>query len=243
MVSIAVARYRRRVSGLGEILAAPVTYDPTKLTWTAAVLAWVLAVPLYFVTKFVGAIPHEGGHALVAKLLFQKVKSIKFETNGNAVTDPGKTPWLFDILITTAGYLGPSMFGLLAVFLLLHGVGTQALLWISLVFLALMLIAVRGWFGLFLVPALIAAIFAVATQMKPPLQTLFTYVWVWFLLIVPVEVTLRHIWRGIYRDGGSDTGVMQRLTRLPSELWALAFLVGNIAALVYGGSLLLHHPA
>ncbi|HEU4421419.1 MAG TPA: M50 family metallopeptidase, partial [Pilimelia sp.] len=59
------------------LLAAPAAeQSPEELAWTAAVVAWIAAVPLFFVTKFVTVIAHEGGHALVAKLLFQKLESI-----------------------------------------------------------------------------------------------------------------------------------------------------------------------
>src|SRR5213595_2294358 len=108
-----------------------------RLALTAAFLAWLLAVPLYVVTQFVATVAHEGGHALVA-------------------TDAGEPPWLFAIFIGMAGYLGPSTFGLLAVALLIRGLN-DAVLWASIGFLLLMLVVVRGPFGWFIVPALIAA--------------------------------------------------------------------------------------
>jgi hypothetical protein len=94
---------------------------------------------------------------------------------------------------------------------------------------------------LVIVPALIAAIIAIAIKTTSPLQVLYTYVWVWFLLIWPVESMLGHVWGKVYKNKTSDTGALQELTGLPGELWALAMLVGTIAALVYGGNLLLHH--
>jgi len=165
-----------------------------RLALTAAFLAWLLAVPLYVVTQFVATVAHEGGHALVATVLFQKVRSIRLYRNAGGGTDAGEPPWLFAIFIGMAGYLGPSTFGLLAVALLIRGLN-DAVLWASIGFLLLMLVVVRGPFGWFIVPALIAAIFWIA---------------------------------------------MQRLTLLPSALWAVILLGGTVAALVYGGDLLLH---
>ena len=208
---------------------------------TAAYLSWVLAVPLFWLTRYVDAVAHEGGHALIGKLLFRKIVDIRFVRGGGGATDFGKEklPWLVDVLVTAAGYLGPSMFGLLAIPLLRHG-ATEAVLWASVVFLLLMMLAVRGPIGLLLVPALIVLIAWIALKVKPPVQVLLTYMWVWFLLIAPVQEMVVHIDKSIFRDARSDPAFMQRLTRLPSELWALAFLVGTVAALVYGGSLLLH---
>jgi len=226
------------VFGADSVFAAPAVYDPSRLAWAAALLAWVLAVPMYAVTTVVATVAHEGGHALVGTLLLQKVRAVRLQPDGGGVTEFGPIPWLFNIFVSLAGYIGPSVFGLLAAALLLRG-ATEAVLWASLGFLFLMLFMVRGWFGLSLVPALMVVIFATATQVEPPLQVFFTYVWVWFLLIAPVEDMLVHIRQKIYESSGSDTRTMQRLTLVPSELWSLIFLTGTIAALVYGGSLLL----
>jgi Peptidase M50B-like len=211
-----------------------------RLAWTAAFLAWLLAVPLYLVTRFVATVAHEGGHAIIATLLFQKVRSIKLNRDSSGGTNVGDPPWLFAIPIALAGYLGPSMFGLLAAFLLIRGM-TDAVLWGSLGFLLLMLIVVRTPFGWFLVPALIVAIFWVATKVPPPNRVLLTQVWVWLLLIVPVEDMLVFMRGGGYRDPGADTSRMRRLTLLPGALWGVVLLGGTVAALVYGGDLLLHH--
>ena len=184
-------------------------------------------------------VAHEGGHALVATVLFQKVRSIRLYRNAGGGTDAGEPPWLFAIFIGMAGYLGPSTFGLLAVALLIRGLN-DAVLWASIGFLLLMLVVVRGPFGWFIVPALIAAIFWVATKVPQPNRLLLTHVWVWLLLIVPVEDMLVYLRQRLYRRPTADTARMQRLTLLPSALWAVILLGGTVAALVYGGDLLLH---
>jgi hypothetical protein len=196
-------------------------------------------VPLYYITKFLAVIPHEGGHALVAKLFFQKLDSIRFGRDGGGATKfAGDLPWLFDIFITLAGYLGPSLFGLLAAELLIRG-GTSMVLWGSLVFLIVMLIAVRGLVGWIAVPGLMVMIGYVLMKVSPPHQLLITYVWVWFLLIAPVEQMFAFLRHKHYNSASSDSGQLERLTRFPSALWGLVFLAGTIAALAYGGSLLL----
>jgi len=228
------------VSGVGlAVLAAPAGSEPTPVTWTAAVIAWALAVPLYFITQRIATIPHEGGHALLAKLFGRKLESIRFGRDGGGATKPAETmPWLVFVIVALAGYLGPSLFGMAAAWLLTAG-HTEAVLWSSLGFLLFMLFAVRGWIGWIIVPALMAGIYAVAVYVEPAKQVVYAHVWTWFLLIVAVEEMFVVLRRRIYRNEGSDQAVLQRLTHLPAALWAFVMLVGTIAALAYGGSMLL----
>ena len=81
---------------------AAVAGEPSSLTWTAAVLAWVLAVPLYFVTRFVSVVAHEGGHAIVAAALLRGVRAIRFDRSGGGVTDHEPAMWPLGILISAA---------------------------------------------------------------------------------------------------------------------------------------------
>jgi Peptidase M50B-like len=242
MARIGVRRYVSPVVGLGlTIVAAPAGTDRPNITFTAALLAWILAVPMYLVTRYIDAAAHEGGHAIIATLLFQKVTRIELYANGEGGTTYAQpVPWPLSILTGAAGYLGPSMFGLLAIPLLLHG-AVQAVLVASLAFLFLMLLVVRGPFGLVFIPALIGLIFWIAFKVKPPVQVLYAHMWVWFLLIAPVEEMLAHIEGQVFNNPKADTAKLQQRTLLPSALWALALLVGTIAALVFGGSLLLRH--
>lgn len=210
-----------------------------RLVWTAALLSWVLAVPLWFVMKFVLVIAHEGGHALAAKLLFRNLESITFDRSGGGGTLPAPgVPWLFNIFIGLAGYLGPSLFGLFGVWLLVRG-QTSAVLWGSLAFLAVMLFAVRGWIGWLLVPGLMVVIWLIATRTEPPLQTLYTHMWIWFLLIGAVQRMLLFVADKQYDQDGTDAARLQDFTGVPSAIWTFVFLVGTIAALAYGGGLLL----
>jgi hypothetical protein len=213
--------------------------DPASLNWTAAALSWILAVPLYYVTKFVTVIAHEGGHATIGKVLFQRLKEIRFDRGGGGVThfDP-PAPWLFSIFIGLAGYLGPSMFGLLAAEMLARG-WTDMVLWGSLLFLLGMLLAVRGVVGWIIVPGLMVVIGYIAVKAEPSLRLLYTHMWVWFLLIAPVQRMFVFLEAKTYNSEKSDPGVLRRLTLLPREFWTLVFLAGTIAALVYGARLLL----
>jgi hypothetical protein len=225
---------------LAAVAFAAPAVDPSRLNWTAAALSWILAVPLFFITKFITVIAHEGGHATVGKALFQRLKEIRFDRDGGGVTrfDP-PARWPFSILIGLAGYLGPSMFGLLAAEMLVRG-WTDMVLWSSLLFLLAMLLAVRGVVGWITVPALVVVIGYIAVKAEPPLQLLYTHMWVWFLLIAPVERMFIFVETKTYdRREGTDAAGLQRRTLLPREFWTLVFLAGTVAALVYGARLLL----
>jgi hypothetical protein len=212
---------------------------PSKLAWSAALLSWVIAVPLWFVGKYFLVIAHEGGHALLFKLFFQKLTSITFDRHGGGGTTPAAAvPWLFDILATLAGYLGPSMFGLFGAWLLVRG-QTVMVLWASMAFLVLMLFAVRGILGWLTVPGLLVVLYLVTMRVDPPLQTLYTHMWVWFLLIGAVQRMLHFVLDRHYENRQSDAAVLAELTWVPSAIWAFVFLVGTIGALVYGGAMLL----
>jgi hypothetical protein len=213
--------------------------NPSHLAWTAAFLAWLLAVPLFFVTKFITVIAHEGGHAIIATLLFQKVLRIDFNRRGGGETSvAAPIPWLFHVAFLAAGYVGPSMFGLLGAEILLRGTPGMVL-WTSLAFLLAMLFVVRGPLGFILVPSFTIAIIMIMAKTHPPQQVLLTHMWVWFLLISPVQRMFLLMRRKDYQLPGNDTARLGELAILPKEIWSLAFLAATIAALVYGGSLML----
>jgi hypothetical protein len=217
---------------------APVA-DPQRLAWTAAAIAWVLAVPMFYFTKYVSTVTHEGGHAAIAKMLLQKVLNIRIERGGNGETNFAlRLPWLVDIPVTVAGHLGPSMFGLAGVWLLRRDL-VGVTIWASIAFLLLMLFAVVGKIGWFIIPACVVGLYLIATEAEEPRRTLYTHIWVWFLLITAVQQLLLVIGNKAYLVEGSDFKVMEGLTKIPAEIWAVGFLVAAIAALAFGGAALL----
>lgn len=210
--------------------------------WKAALIAWVLAVPLWFVTKFFVVVAHEGGHALVGVALLNQVRRITFSRDGGGGTEFVSSPrWPFVILVAFAGYAGPSLFGLLAAALLLHG-EPQMVLWASMAFLALMLLTVRGCLGWIVIPVLMAGLYQLVTKAPPEMSRLGAYVWTWFLLIGAVQRMLVYLTDKTYLGDGTDTARLQRSTLVPSEIWSVLLLLATAAALVWGGSMLLRMP-
>ena len=208
------------------------------MTWTAALIAWVLAVPMYFAAKYVDVLAHEGGHALLAVLLFRLVKGIDIKPNGEGATVHENAMWPFGILISAFGYLGPSLFGLLAAWLLLHD-PAATVLWGSIAFLAVMLLATRGFLGPLLIICLMVALYQIVTKAEPSLVALTAHVWTWLLLISGVQTMLLFMRERTYNVKGNDTEALRRATLLPQYLWGVILLIGTIAALAYGGGMLL----
>jgi hypothetical protein len=130
------------------------------------------------------------------------------------------------------------MFGLFGAWLLVRG-QTTMVLWASMAFLVLMLFAVRGFLGWLTVPALIVVLYLVTMRVGPPLQSLYTHMWVWFLLIGAVQRMLHFVLDRQYENGTNDSTHLADLTLVPSAIWAFVFLVGTIGALAYGGAMLL----
>jgi Peptidase M50B-like len=217
---------------------AAVADTADKMTWTAALIAWVLAVPMFFAGRYLTLLAHEGGHALLAVAVFRVVKGIDIKTNGDGGVEPDKRVWPFYLLVSAFGYLGPSLFGLLAAWLLLHD-PPATVLWGSIAFLAVMLLATRGFFGPLLIICLMVALYQIATKAEPSMAALAAHVWTWFLLISGVQRMLMFMRTRNYNVAGNDTERLQKGTLLPKYLWGVILLVGTIAALTYGGGMLL----
>jgi hypothetical protein len=219
-------------------LLAAIATDVNKMTWTAALIAWILAVPMFFAGKFLYVLAHEGGHAFLAVLLFRLVKGIDIKKTGEGGTERERAMWPFGILISAFGYLGPSLFGLLAAWLLLHD-PAATVLWGSIAFLAVMLLATRGFLGPLLIICLMVALYQVVTKAEPSMVALTAHLWTWFLLISGVQQMLLFMRDRHYNIKGNDTEALRAATLLPTFVWGAILLLGTIAALAYGGAMLL----
>jgi hypothetical protein len=213
--------------------------QPTGTAWSAALVAWIAAVPLWRFTRYTITIAHEGGHTLLGVLLGAGVGRVTVDRGGGGGTQfRNRMPWLVDLVVTLGGYLGPSAVGLGGVALLLHG-RPYWVLWCSLGLLALIVLKVRTLVGVAAVVGTGALLFWVARHGSEAVVTGFAHGWVWFLLIGGVRQisTLFQVTRA--GDPTSDVAVLSRLTWLPGVIWLGVFWAGTMVALVWGGALLL----
>lgn len=203
-----------------------------------AVLFATLAWP---VIQHTMTVSHEGGHALFASLFGGTIIRILVDRTGGGATAYKGTSRSANFFILLAGYLGPSFFGLVGTVMLSTG-GTMAVLWTSIVLLALTLIQIplTNVFGLFTILSTGTTFVVVACYAPIPVQTIFSYTWIWLLLIGGFRdvVGFRNLRQG-NTDVSSDAAALREATHLPAALWVWLFLLASFAALVLGGAILL----
>jgi Peptidase M50B-like len=204
----------------------------------AAVLAVLLvwAPGVWPITRNVVTIAHEGAHGLVAFMSGRKLHGIQLHSDTSGLTvSAGRTTGPGMIMTTAAGYVGPALLGLAAAGLLANH-RAVGLLWALLILLALLLIQVRNWFGLWSVLVSAGVVFAVSWWLQPQTQSAFAYLLAWFLLLAaPRPVLELQTQRRGGAAGSSDADQLARLTKVPAIIWVGFFLVATVGALVLGG--------
>lgn len=213
----------------------------------SGLVALILTVVLWPLASFAITIAHEGGHAFTASLMGGEVTSI--EVNGRRNSTRGRTVRselgpLGNFLTKLAGYLGPSVFGLIGTLLLVAGKVVDVL-WLSLFFLVLALVQMRNLLGAFAVVVTGGLIVLTLRYLGGTVQAFLTYVWIWFLLLGGFAhvIGLQRI-RAQGSDTGSDAYNLRLSTHLPASLFSGFFWLFSLLSLLYGGVLLLGiaHP-
>ena len=208
---------------------------------TALVALAVVAVPaLWRRARHVVTIAHEGAHGVAALLTGRSLSGIRLHSDTSGLTvSRGRPRGPGMVLTAAAGYVGPALLGLGAAYLL-HLRHPLAVLWLSVVLLALLLLQIRNFFGLWSVGVAGAALFAVTWWGSAALQSAAAYAGTWFLLLAaPRPVLELQSLRRRGRARTSDVDQLARLTPLPALVWVGVLLVVTVVCLVLGGALLL----
>ena len=225
-----VARFWARVSAPapplpGWVLAAS----------AAAALLLVVSPTLWRPARNAVTIAHEGAHGVAALVAGRRLSGIRLHSDTSGLTvSAGRPTGPGMVLTCAAGYTGPGLFGLAAAALLGAGYAV-GLLWALLGLLALLLVQIRNWYGLWSVLATGAVVFAATWWLPAEGQAAFAHAVTWFLLLAAPKTVLElqaKRRRGAARD--SDADQLARLTRLPGLVWVGVFLVVDVAALVLG---------
>jgi hypothetical protein len=225
---------------VGEVWHRALTTQPAPSGWVVAwtaVLAGLLvwAPGAWPITRHVVTIAHESAHGFAAFLSGRRLHGIRLHSDTSGLTvSVGRTTGPGMIMTAAAGYVGPGLLGLGAAALLAHH-RAVGLLWALLILLALLLIQVRNWFGLWSVLLSAAVVFAVSWWLQPQMQSAFAYVLTWFLLLAaPRPVFELQAHRRGARVRASDADQLARLTRVPAIVWVGFFLVVTLGAGVVG---------
>jgi hypothetical protein len=215
---------------------------PRLVVLGAAVLALAVVGPYraWRVSRHVVTIAHEGGHAITALLTGRRLSAIRLHSDTSGLTVSAGRPTGPGMVATSmAGYLTPSLLGLIGAVLLTAGRIT-VMLWAALAVLAAMLVMIRNFFGVISVVTTIGIVFAVSWFASAQTQAAFAYFSVWLLLAGGVRPIVElHRMRRRGRLPYSDADQLARLTRLPGLFWVAFFWVATVAALGCGGWLLL----
>ncbi|MBE3000279.1 M50 family metallopeptidase [Nocardiopsis sp. HNM0947] len=229
----------------GDVWQEVLTVQPEPERWIvvgAAVVALLAVVlgPTWRVGRNVVTIAHEGGHALVALLSGRQLTGIRLHSDTSGVTvSRGKPTGPGMILTVFAGYVAPSVVGLLGILMLMADRIT-ALLWLSIVLLALMLVMIRNVYGVVSIVATGAVVFGVSWYTEPEVQAAFAYVFIWFLLFAGVRPVFElQSQRMRQPSPHSDADQLARLTGMPGTLWVVVFALVNIGVTGLGVWLLL----
>ena len=211
------------------------------LLGTAAVAALLVLSPtVWRSTRNVVTIAHEGAHGLVALAAGRRLSGIRLHSDTSGLTvSAGRPTGLGMVLTCAAGYIGPGLFGLGAAALLDagHAIG---LLWALLALLALLLVQIRNWFGLWSVLVTGGIVFAATWWLPPEGQAAFAALATWFLLLAAPRTVLElQTSRRKRRAPQSDADQLAGLTPFPALFWVGFFLLVDVGALLLGGYWLL----
>ena len=214
----------------------------TVLLLTAAVALVVVLHPVTWrATRHAVTIAHEGAHGLVALAAGRRLAGIRLHSDTSGLTvSAGRPTGLGMVLTCAAGYTGPGLFGLGAAALLAagHAIG---LLWALLLLLALLLVQIRNWYGLWSVLVTALVVFGATWWLPPEGQSVFAAGATWFLLLAAPKTVLELQSKRRRRGGApdSDADQLARLTPFPGLFWVGVFLLVDVGALALGARWLL----
>jgi Peptidase M50B-like len=230
----------RIVDLLAEMWRRALTTQPAPSGLVVAVTAVIAALLVWApgawgITRHVVTIAHEGAHGFAALLSGRKLHGIRLHSDTSGLTvSAGRTTGPGMILTAAAGYVGPGLLGLGAAALLAQH-RAVGMLWALLILLALLLIQVRNWFGLWSILFSGAVVFGVSWWLAPQAQSAFAYVLTWFLLLAAPRPVLEL--QTLRRRTGartSDADQLARLTGVPAIVWVGFFLAVTVGVLGLG---------
>ncbi|HEY1642763.1 MAG TPA: M50 family metallopeptidase [Streptosporangiaceae bacterium] len=198
----------------------------------AAALGVAVLPGLAELTGHANTMAHEGAHAVMGSAMGGRVVSVRLNRDRTGVTSVTSSGSGASVLVSLAGYLGPSAFGLGAAKIIQVG-HPIAVLWLVLALLVVLAVLVRSsGFGILAVATSGVLLYLMARYAPLGGQVVLAYCIAWFLLLSGVKVVLEH------GRGASDAGTLRELTRLPRGLWAGLWLAGSAAALIIGARML-----
>ena len=211
------------------------------IAWLAVAAAALIVLfpPLWRLARHAITIVHEGGHGVVAVLSGRRLGGIRLHSDTSGLTvSRGRPAGLGMIFTLLAGYPAAALLGLGAAWLLSLGYDV-GLLWVLLLLLALLLVQIRNWFGLWSVAVTGAVVFGVTWFGSPQVQGVFALLVTLFLLFGSLRTSLELQQSRSRRSGSSsDADQLARLTHLPGIFWVAVFIVVQLLCIALSARLL-----
>jgi hypothetical protein len=214
--------------GTGSVPLPQLVAGPTGLLVFIAFLidgVWRLA-------RHLSVMAHEGAHVAAGWSVGHRVSGVKLNRDATGATATLGPGGFGPVIIGFAGYLGPSLFGLATACLIALDQITLAL-GLALFCLAIMLILIRNFFGVISVAVSGVLVFLVLRYGSPEVQAVAACALSWFLLFSGVRWVLMH------GTGAQDAINLTQRTRIPRFIWVTFWLAITVAALWFGGHLLI----
>ncbi|UQZ35058.1 hypothetical protein C2I18_16935 [Paenibacillus sp. PK3_47] len=171
---------------------------------------------------------HEFGHALVTLLLSGRVLRIELYADHSGVTYSAIGAGVKAMAVSLAGYPLASLFSLLLFYLYRKEQHRWGLMLASTVALIMLLLYVRGSFGMLWLSGFI--LLNIAVMMLLPKFSKYYYLFLAFLTLEEsVAGTLVLVTASIFSPSGAgDAANLARMTPLPAILWALLFMLFSL---------------
>lgn len=200
-------------------------------------IAWT---PVWRLTRHLVTVVHEGAHGVIALLVGRRLSGIRLHSDSSGLTvSRGRPAGVGMVLTLLAGYVGPSVLGLLLA-VGVHSGHAVGALWLLLFALILLLLQIRNLYGLWVVVVSGAALVAVTRWLGPTAQTAFAQTICLFLLLAgpwSLGDLQRSRRAGIARH--SDPDQLARITHVPATVWWALMFVVSLGCLGGGARLLL----
>ena len=197
--------------------------------WTLLAAAATVVLPVTWrLTRHAVTIAHEGGHGVAATLSGRTLTGIRLHSDTSGLTVSRGRPTGPGMIVTLlAGYTAPALLGLGAAALFGAGYGV-GMLWALLAALAVLLVQIRNWFGLWSVAVTGGIIFAVTWFGSNTVQSVFALFVAAFLVLGAIRAAVElQMSRSRRRATGSDADQLARLTHVPGLFWVGVFLAVN----------------
>lgn len=239
----------RPVALLSELFSQQAPLDSAALLLTGGAVGALVLLPTWRLLRHGITIVHEAGHGAAATLTGRSLSGIRLHSDTSGVTvsrGPIRGPGM--LLTLLAGYPAPAVLGLGAAFLISRGY-PLAVLWGALLVLALVLVQIRNWFGLWSVLVATAVIGVVTWLFPPEGQSVFAWAITAFLLLGAVRTIVelqgarrrgraRGRARGSRSAAGSDADQLASLTGVPGIVWVALFALIALSCLLGSATLL-----